>query len=89
MSKFSRENTASKLKGAGDGLKTLTNKPSERIPVPSSRKFTATMVRDESVQLKLKQVIDEIEAKGLKKSKTVAEITPTKSTRKKYVSFRN
>ncbi|KYB27784.1 myosin-11 [Tribolium castaneum] len=84
MSKFTRENTASKLRGAGDGVK--SSKPSDRVPVPSSRKFTATMVRDESVQLKLKKVIDEIEAKqGLKKAKTVAEITPTKSTRKNRV----
>ncbi|XP_044254868.1 myosin-2 heavy chain-like [Tribolium madens] len=86
MSKFNRENTASKLKGAGDGVRALTSKSSERVPVPSSRKFTATMVRDESVQLKLKKVLDEIEAKqGLKKAKTVAEITPTKITRRNRV----
>ena len=90
MSKLSRESTALKMKGAGDGIKSLT-RSSERIPVPSSRKFTATLNRDESVQLKLKKVLDDLEAKQgkLKKSKTVAEITPTKSVRKKYVSFSN
>ncbi|XP_068907389.1 fibrinogen- and Ig-binding protein-like isoform X2 [Tenebrio molitor] len=85
MSKLSRENTALKMKGAGDGIKTLIPKSTERIPVPSSRKFTATTVRDESVQLKLKQVLDDIQQKQgkLKKSKSIAEITPTKSNRRK------
>jgi hypothetical protein len=91
MSKLSRENTALKMKGAGDGIKTLIPKSTERIPVPSSRKFTATTVRDESVQLKLKQVLDDIQQKQgkLKKSKSIAEITPTKSNRRKYVSSRD
>uniref|UniRef100_A0A6P7F7G0 Spindle pole body component 110-like isoform X1 n=1 Tax=Diabrotica virgifera virgifera TaxID=50390 RepID=A0A6P7F7G0_DIAVI len=73
-------------KGDGDGVQKFT--PRKRYPVPSARKFSARAPRDENMKDKLEQTLEEMSFKVKKhnclvKAQTVAEITPTKSKRKK------
>ncbi|XP_072383431.1 uncharacterized protein [Diabrotica undecimpunctata] len=72
-------------KGDGDGVKKTT--PRKRFPVPSSRKFNVKAPRDENIKAKLEQALEEMgkvkKHNCLAKAQTVAEITPTKSKRKK------
>lgn len=79
-----------KIDGQGDGIKNITVR--KRFPVMSSRKFNARAPRDETLKLKLENALAEMQGKPkvhdcLKKSKTVAEITPTKNKAKKRYEF--
>lgn len=76
-----------KIDGQGDGLKRITIR--KRLPIDSSRKFNARAPRDDSQKPKLEQALIEMRTPRkivshccIQKSKTVAEITPTKSKRK-------
>lgn len=74
------------LNGEGDGIKNITVR--RRVPVPSSRKFNANIPPDESMRIKIGNALSELQGRPkphtcLKKSQTVAEITPTKSKVKK------
>ncbi|XP_074038062.1 uncharacterized protein [Leptinotarsa decemlineata] len=71
--------------GEGDGLRNTASR--RRVAVLSCRKFNVRMQRDEKLQLKLETALQDAQTRPKpkihscleKKSKTVAEITPTKS----------
>lgn len=70
------------INGEGDGIKNITVR--RRVPVSSSRKFNANVPPDESMRIKIGKALNELQGRPklhgcLKKSQTVAEITPTKS----------
>ncbi|KAJ8913942.1 hypothetical protein NQ315_015179 [Exocentrus adspersus] len=75
------------INGEGDGIKNITVR--RRVQVPSSRKFNANIPTDESMRIRIGDALNELQrtpktsstpkSRYLKKSQTVAEITPTKS----------
>lgn len=70
------------INGEGDGIKNITVR--RRVAVPSSRKFNANIPPNESMRIRIGNALSELQGgpkphSCLKKSQTVAEITPVKS----------